>query len=31
VIRQEGKLRLITFPRELRVLPNRPLVVSLTA
>jgi hypothetical protein len=31
VIRQEGKLRLITFQRELRVVPNRPLVVSLKA
>jgi non-lysosomal glucosylceramidase len=30
-LRQEGKQRLITFQRELRVVPNRPLVVSLKA
>lgn len=30
-IRQQGKQQLITFRRELRLVPNRPLVVSLKA
>lgn len=30
-LRQEGKQRLITFQRELRIVPHRPLVVSLKA